>query len=102
MKRMVVRYKVKPDQAAKNEALVRAVYEELHHSKPAGLRYATFKLDDGVTFAHLVSNETESDQSPLMQVPAFQRFLEGIGDRCEEAPISTELQVVGAYGFFDA
>jgi len=35
-------------------------------------------------------------------VPAFQRFLEGIGGRCEEAPISTELQVVGAYGFFDA
>lgn len=36
MTRVMVRYKVKPDQAARNEELVRAVYEELRVAEPAG------------------------------------------------------------------
>ena len=40
MRRVMVRYKVKPDRAAENEALVRAVYEELraHPARRAALR----------------------------------------------------------------
>src|SRR5947199_356140 len=48
MKQVIVRYKVKPDRVAENEELVRAVYEELRRTEPPGLRYATFKLDDGI------------------------------------------------------
>ena len=36
MRRVMVRYRVKPDQAERNEALVRAVYEELHRANPPG------------------------------------------------------------------
>jgi hypothetical protein len=43
MNQVMVRYRVKPDQAARNEELVRAVYDELHRTQPAGLRYATFR-----------------------------------------------------------
>ena len=43
MRQVMVRYKVKPDRVAENEALVRAVYEELRAPQPAGLRYATFR-----------------------------------------------------------
>jgi hypothetical protein len=39
----MVRYKVKPDGAAENEELVRAFYDELRRTEPAGLRYATFQ-----------------------------------------------------------
>ena len=53
MRQVMVRYKVKPERAAENEELVRAVYDELHRTEPAGLRYATFQLDDGVSFVHL-------------------------------------------------
>jgi hypothetical protein len=49
MKRIMVRYKVKPDQVAANERLVRDVYDELARTRPEGLRYGTFKLDDGVS-----------------------------------------------------
>jgi len=31
------------------------VYDELHERNPDGLRYATFQLDDGVSFVHLRS-----------------------------------------------
>ena len=44
---VIVHYTVKPGQAARNEELIRAVYEELSMTKPAGLRYATVRLDDG-------------------------------------------------------
>jgi hypothetical protein len=37
---------------------VRVVYDELHQTQPTGLRYATFRLDDGRTFAHVVVDET--------------------------------------------
>ena len=36
MRQVMVRYKVKPDRVAENEALVRAVYEELDASRPTG------------------------------------------------------------------
>ena len=45
MRRVMVRYRVRPDQAAANEELVRAVYDELERTTPAGLRYATFQLE---------------------------------------------------------
>jgi hypothetical protein len=97
MRRVMVRYRVKPDQAAANEELVRAVYDELERTKPAGLRYATFLLDDGVSFVHLASTETGDGHNPLSEVEAFARFQEGIRDRCDEAPVATELREIGSY-----
>ena len=95
MRRVMVRYKVKADQAEANEELVRAVYDELRETEPDGIRYATFVLDDGVSFVHLA--ETEEGQNPLSDVKAFQQFQAGIGDRCEEAPKVSELREVGSF-----
>jgi hypothetical protein len=95
MRQVMVRYKVKPDRVAENEDLVRAVYEELHRTEPAGFRYATFRLDDGVSFVHLASSEDE--RSPLSQVAAFARFQKDIADRCDEPPVVTELREIGSY-----
>jgi Antibiotic biosynthesis monooxygenase len=97
MRRVIVRYRVKPDRADENEELVRAVYEELHETKPEGLRYATLRLDDGVSFVHL--SESESDTSPLSEVPAFKVFQKEIADRADEQPVVTSVEVVGSYGF---
>jgi hypothetical protein len=100
MKRVMVRYKVKPDRVEENEALVRAVYEELAAAQPDGLRYATFKLGDGVSFVHVASVETEDGQNPLSQVDAFRRFTADVADRCEEQPVTTELSEIGSYRLF--
>ena len=100
MKRVMVRYKVKPDRATENEELVRAVYDELQRTDPAGFRYATFQLDNGVSFVHVASIETEDGRSPLSDVNAFKRFQENIGERCDEAPVATELREIGSFRFF--
>jgi hypothetical protein len=95
MRQVMVRYKVKPDRIEENEQLVRAVYEELAGSGPAGLRYATFRLDDGVSFVHIAS--VEGDHNALAESEAFARFQADVRDRCDELPVVTELHEVGSY-----
>jgi len=94
VRRVVVRYRVKPDRVEENERLVRAVYEELHRAGPAGFRYATFKLDDGVTFVHVA----EGDDPPLPRLAAFKEFQKDIAARCDEPPLASEAEQVGSFG----
>jgi hypothetical protein len=101
MKHVIVRYKVKPERAAENEELVRAVYAELHQTKPDGLHYATFQLDDGVSFVHVASTAAADGSSPLSEVQAFKRFQENIDDRCEEGPVVSSVREIGSYRLFD-
>jgi hypothetical protein len=100
MNQVIVQYRVKPDRAAENVELVRAVYDELERTKPEGLRYATFQLDDGVSFVHVAVNDSGSERSPLTELAAFQEFQREIADRCEEQPRVTEVREVGSYRFF--
>src|SRR5258708_30370824 len=94
----MVRYKVRPDRADENEALVRAVYEQLDRERPEGLHYATFKLPDGVSFMHVVF-ETDEPGRILNDVGAFKAFVADIESRCAEPPVATELTVVRSYAF---
>jgi hypothetical protein len=100
MNAVMVRYKVKPGEAERNEALVRKVYDELHQTSPAGIRYATFVLEDGVSFVHIASNDSSDGRNPLMDVAAFRAFLQNIEDRCDEPPAPVNLSEVGSYGFW--
>ena len=94
MKQVMVRYKVKPELVAENEALVRAVYDDSTRVAPADFRYATFRLEDGVSFVHLAWTNGDA---PLSKLDAFQRFTAQIRDRCDEPPAVTELAAIGAY-----
>ena len=100
MKRIIVRYKVKADRAAENERYITKVFEQLKREQPSGVRYASFKLDDGVSFVHIVSIETADGSNPLRELSAFKEFTARIGDRCEGSPVSVDMKEVGSYGFF--
>ena len=99
MQRAMIRYRIKPDHVARNEELVRAVYAELHAAKPGGLRYATFRLADGVSFVHIVEKDTPDGSNPLDAVAAFATFRQNIADRCDQTPVETELSEIGSYRF---
>ena len=98
MQQSIIRYRTKPGQADANAELVRAVYAELHQASPDGFRYATLRLDDQVTFLHVV--QSERDPSPILAVKAFGEFQAGIRDRCEEPPVQQAFTEVGSYRFF--
>src|SRR5215212_10241430 len=100
MKRTMVRYKIKADRVAENERYIISVFEQLEREKPAGLRYASFKLEDGVSFMHIASHETEDGSNPLTALSAFKAFTADIRDRCEEPPVAVDLQEIGSYAAF--
>jgi len=97
----MVRYKVKPGRADENEGLIRKVFEALHEGRPEGLRYASFKAADGVSFVHIASIETFDGSNPLGDTPAFKAFQAEIKDRCEEPPAAVELDSIGSYRFME-
>ena len=99
MRQVMVRYRIKADRAAENERYISRVFEQLDREQPSGLQYAAFKLDDGVSFVHLVSLEDGEGSNGLTELSAFKAFVAGIRDRCEEPPAATELKEIGAYPF---
>ena len=101
MKRLMVRYRVKADRAEENASYIERVFEELHRDNPEGLRYASFRLDDGVTFVHLAETNTPDGSNPLTATDAFKAFQAELKERCEEMPVAAELHEVGSFNLFD-
>jgi hypothetical protein len=98
MNRKMVRYKFKAGRAAENERYVKRVFEQLNREQPRGLRYASFKLADGLSFVHLV--ETTGEGNPLSELSTFKEFVAAVRERCEEPPVTVELTEVGSYKVF--
>jgi hypothetical protein len=92
----VVRYTTRPESAAENERLVREVFAELAAERPAGIRYASYRLDDGVSFLHVA--ELDGEDNPLAKSPAFARSQAGIADRCAQGPAPSDATPIGSYG----
>jgi hypothetical protein len=97
---VVVRYETKPEKAEENQALIEKVFGELNSENPAGLRYASFRLADGVSFVHVASVETDDGANPLNASAAFSEFQREIGDRLVDGPYPSPATVVGSYRFW--
>jgi hypothetical protein len=102
MNLQTIRYTVVPEHADKNEALIRAVFAELRQSQPDGLRYAAFRLSDGVSFLHLTHNKHADQPSPLLGVEAFRAFQEGFDERRADGPRRETITAIGSYRVFEA
>ena len=96
----LIRYKTKPEYADENQRLVEKVYEELTERDPLGVHYATLRLDDGVTFMHLFTTDSDAASNTLGGVAAFAEFLRDLPRRCAEPPVSQPVSVVGSYRMF--
>ena len=96
----IVRYRVKPGRAAENAELVAAVCAEMHALQPPAFRYATFVLEDGLSFVHVAISGGGEISPVLRQLPAFVRFRDTLEERCDEPPVATRMTApVGSYGF---
>jgi hypothetical protein len=97
MKATVVRYQAKPDRADENQSLIEAVFAELGATEPGGFTYNVFRLDDGVSFIHVVIEHDVENPDSLQDVPAFQTFVEGVVERCDVPPFASGATIVGSY-----
>jgi hypothetical protein len=95
----MVRYTAKPERADENEALSRAVFEELRATTPAGVAYALCR--EGDDFVHLFINFDADESAPVTGLPSFKRFEADAIGRWLAPPEATRLSVsvIEAYGF---
>ena len=97
MKATVVRYQAKPDRADENQKLIEAVFADLEARQPDGFNYKVFRLQDRVSFIHVVIEHDVDAPDSLQDVPAFQSFVAEIADRCDVTPSAMGATVVGGY-----
>ncbi len=98
MSAVVVRYQAKADRADENQKLIEAVFADLEEREPEGFTYKVFRLDDGVSFVHVVIEHDDVEpRDSLQDVPAFQAFVADIADRCDVPPDAQGATVVGGY-----
>ena len=90
----MIRYKIKRDHLARELELLRAIYEELEAVRPNGLRYSTFQAEDETSFVEFAETDAPGRFSTL---EAFRTYRETLDERCEEPPVVTELQEIGAF-----
>ena len=96
MRTLMVRYTTRPDQAEENARLITEVFAALNRAAPPGLTYASYRLDDGVSFVH-IATVADPANNPLQQLAEFNAFTAGVKDRCDVPPVSTVLHEVGSY-----
>jgi hypothetical protein len=91
-----MRYTVKPDRLAEHLALLRAVYDELAVERPVGFHWASYRVrEHPASFVEVVIGDDLP--GPLPGLPAFQRYREGLDDRCDGSREFLDLDEVGAY-----
>ena len=92
---VLITYTVRREELADHLTLVGEVYADLERLAPAGLEYATYQLEDEVSFVELLTGE--AGPGPLAASTAFARFRSTLDARCERPPVLSELCQVGRY-----
>ena len=90
MRQVMVRYRVKAGREAENEALVRAVYEELDEVQPEGFRYATFRFDER-SFVHVALTDGDGPGAASASSPRSRRSRATSASAATSRPSSREL-----------
>lgn len=93
---VMISYRVKRGRVEQNLELLERVYAELRAAPLTGLRYASFRLADGVSFLDLVETDGPGRFS---QLRSFREFRSGLDERCEEPPVLTDLCAIDSYDF---
>ncbi|MEO7370728.1 MAG: hypothetical protein ABI949_02365 [Ilumatobacteraceae bacterium] len=98
MSATVVSYQARPERAQENQRLIEGVFAELEAKQPVGFTYKVFRLEDGVSFVHVVIEHDDVDEPDSLQdVDAFQAFVAGIGERCDVPPVAMGATLIGGY-----
>ena len=96
---LTVRAKVKEEHVAEAEAAAKRMFAAIEREQLEGIRYASIKLDDGVTFLALLEIE-DGAENPLAALPEAQAFYTSLPGWHAEPPEVGPGTVVGSYRLF--
>ena len=97
---LMVRSTIKPENTPDMEAAIKGVFSAIEQAQPEGVRYASSRLADGVSFVVLLELEGGVVDNPLAALPAFVEFQEKLKQWMAEPPTVAQMTVVGSYRLF--
>jgi hypothetical protein len=95
--RVVVTYSIRPETRDEHVRLIEGVFAQLDAEAPSTVDYQVLCRDDGVSFVHVSSHETEDGSNPIPQLAAFQEFQRDLASRLTGPPQSSEAILVAEY-----
>jgi quinol monooxygenase YgiN len=95
----MIRAKIKADKVGELEKAAKELFTAIEAAQPQGVRYASCKLPDGVTYVILLALD-DDENNPLGAVPAFRDFQENLKTWIAGPPAIEQLTPVGSYRLF--
>ncbi|SDM15808.1 hypothetical protein [Nonomuraea jiangxiensis] len=99
MKLMMVQAEIKPECVDEIEAAGRKLFSAIERERPQGLRYASCRLPDGVTYLNLLALD-DGVENPLPALPEAGEFQAGLKGWLAEPATSRSLTIIGSYRLF--
>lgn len=96
MTAVMIRSKVNADNVTDVEAAVGHVFTALEREQPAGIRYTSSRLADGLTYVAILEID-DGIENPLPGYPEFRAFQESLPGWLSEPPAPEPLTIIGAY-----
>jgi hypothetical protein len=96
---MMIRAKVKPEHVSDIESAVKTMFAALEVHQPKGVKYASSRASDGVSFIIFLALENPAE-NPLPAIPEFRAFQESLKAWLAEPSIPEPLTVIGTYNLF--
>ena len=96
---LTVRAKLKEEHVTDAEAAVKRMFAAIERERLEGIRYASVKLEDGVTFVAMLEIE-DGVGNPLPGLPEAREFYEHLPGWYAEPPDVVPGTVVGSYRLF--
>ena len=95
--RVVVTYTIRPEARDEHVRLIEQVFEQLSSEAPTNVDYQVLCLDDGLSFVHMSTAETEDGSNPIPELSAFKEFTRDIANRLTAPPRSSDVSLVASY-----
>ena len=96
---IAVRAKLMEEHVAEAEAAVKRMFAAIEREGLEGIRYASIRLEDGVTFLALLEVE-DGVENPLLGLPEAQEFYARLPAMYVEPPEVGPGTVIGSYRLF--
>jgi hypothetical protein len=96
---MMVRAKIKVDSIDEIESAGRKLFSAIEREQLQGIRYASCRLPDGVTYLNLLQLE-DGIQNPLPALPEGKEFGQKLKSWLAEPVTSESLTIIGSYRLF--
>ncbi|MEV0714253.1 hypothetical protein [Asanoa sp. NPDC050611] len=99
MKLVMVRANVRPERVDDIEEAGRTLFAAIERERLQGIRYASVRLPDGVTYLNLLALD-DGIANPLPSLPEARQFQEQLKGWLAGPATSEPLTVIGSYRLF--